>query len=570
MLDYLPEVVIDQPKASIWVNGAIDLTFTNFYGHMQITPETQVWLDEEQLPQVNIDFDNQFTQLIDAVNPVLANNIDWGAWRTVSTVTSGGGTTYGTIANVILVGGGVTTTTSMRTGIETQLVPGAITRETISGVADFSLQRFMQTTDENGDPFTISIDITGLMPNVDHACTIAGIPVDLTYDPSPVNAAGLAGTHTYQGKATTTTSNDGALTATIEMPAGVLAGNAVIKVFYYADPDISVAYANFYSAGLREQKQDTVIGIPTVSSVHTVINETSTTTEGGGYAEVFIGPLANDPLAQTFYLNSADYVSAVGLFFKSKSSSLGYTVELRNVVNGYPGTEIYASTHLTSAEINVSDDASLETVFTFPNVLRYGASQYWCFVGTPDQSNTDYNLWCSELGQIDILTGNRIVTQHANGGSLFHSENSAAWDIWTKRDLKFKVYKSNFENDCQVVFDNLTGVEASKLVLAFDEFVAPGTNVKWSYSVDGGNKWQAFNPYIDHDLGDIISQIKLRIDVTSTGGSYEIIDKYVGIILLYHDAAANYIGTNECFTDPLLYPNTINASAHIDADNVNS
>ena len=47
-------------------------------------------------------------------------------------------------------------------------------------------------------------------------------------------------------------------------------------------------------------------------------------------------------------------------------------------------------------------------------------------------------------------------------------------------------------------------------------------------------------------------------------------DKYIGIILLYHDASANYIGTNELFTDPLLYPNTINASAYIDADNVNS
>ena len=41
---------------------------------------------------------------------------------------------------------------------------------------------------------TAIIDVTGLLPNVDHACTIAGIPVDLTYDSTPVNAAGSIGT----------------------------------------------------------------------------------------------------------------------------------------------------------------------------------------------------------------------------------------------------------------------------------------------------------------------------------------------------------------------------------------
>ena len=549
MLDYLPEVVIDQPKAGIWVNGASDFVYTDYYGHMQITPETCVWMDEEQLPQVNIDFDDQFTQLIDTLNPLLANDITWGAWSTT-------GTWRGQPQENLWAGGEIQT----RTGTITQLVPGAMTQETISGVVDLSLQGFMRTTDDNGDPFTISLDMVGLMPNVDHACTIAGIPVDLTYDSSPVNAAGLVGTATYLTKTTARTSNDGALTATIEIPEGVLAGNAPIKVFYYDDPDISVCYANFYSAGLREQKQDTVIGLPTVST-STIVTSQQTQT---------IQTWSMEPLAQTFNLPTLTYVSAVGLFFQAKHATKGYTVQLRNVVNGYPGPEVYAEKHLTSSEISISSDSSTETVFTFDNVLGFRPAAEWCFVGLPDDSNTGYELWCAELGTIDVLTGERITTQHSNGGVLFHSPNNTAWDPWTKRDLKFKLYRSNFENDCQIVFDNLTGVEASRLVLAFDQFVAPGTNVKWSYSIDGGAKWLSFNPYIDQDLEDVIEQIKLRIDVTATGGSYEIVDQYVGIILLYHDASANYIGRNEFFTDPLLYPNMISASAYIDADNVNS
>ena len=544
MLDYLPEVVINQPKAGIWVNGASDFVYTDYYGHMQITPETHVWLDEQQMPQVNIDFDDQFTQLIAAVNPVLANNITWGGWSNGVPRVQGGANQEG---NEI----------TTRTGIATQLVPGTLIQETISGISDLSLQSFMRTTDENGDPFTISIDITGLMPNVDHACTIGGIPVDLTYDSTPVNAAGSIGTHTYLTKTTVTASNDGALTATIQMPSGVLSGNAPIKVFYYSDPDVSVAYANFYSAGLREQKQDTVIGMPTVST------SSITHTETGTVVRVF------DPLAQTFSLSEMTYVSAIGLFFQAKHATLGYRVELRNVANGYPGPEVYASKYLPASSITVSADSSVETTFTFDNVLGFKPNTEFCFVGIPEQSNTGYELWCSELGTIDMLTGQRITT-HPHAGVVFHSPNNTTWEPWTKRDLKFKLYKSNFEGDMQIVFDNLTGVEASRLVVAFDEFVAPGTNVKWSYSVDGGSTWDAFNPYIDKDMENIIEQIQLRIDVTSTGGSYEIIDKFVGIILLYHDASANYIGTDELFTDPLLYPNQINASMYVDADNVNS
>lgn len=573
MLDYLPEVIINQDKAGIWVNGASDFVYENYYGHLQISPETDVFIDEEQLPQVNVDFDGQFGQLISGINAATANAINWGNWIVTdvggsSSWMGDGGTSF-TIAAPsgagLWVSSGTTVTTETRSGTRTTLIPGAVTRETISGISDLSLQGFMRTKNADGSDFEIQLDMVGLMPNVDHACTINGIPVDLTYDSTPVSHAGAQGTHTYSGKTTCLTSNTGALTAKFVMPSGILTGNANIKVFYYNDPDISLASASFYSAGFREQKQDTAIGIPSVSSTSSVVSESRTTVEQ--WASV---TNTSEPLAQTFFLNSFDYISAVGLFFKSKSSTLGYRVELRNVINGYPGPDVYAVKHLASSDITVSDDATSETVFTFENVLGYRPSEHWCFVGIPDQSNTDYNLWTSELGTVDVTTGQRITTQHPNGGSLFHSENNVTWDPWTKRDLKFKIYKSNFENDCQIVFDNLTGVEASRLVLAFDQFVAPGTNVKWSYSVDGGTKWKAFNPYIDQNLEDIIEQIKLRIDVTSTGGSYEIIDQYVGIILLYHDSSANYIGRNEYFTDPLLFPNTISASAYVDADNVNS
>jgi hypothetical protein len=586
MLDYQPSLVIDQPRASGWINGASDLTYENYYGHMQISPETDIFIDEQQLPQVNIDFDNQFSSLISALNPVLANSIDWDSWVTTGRIRSETPETWNWWGptDPSTQGGSVFTTGNQdmfvtqnpgsvsiidqqtRTGSYKQLIPGGIQRETISGVTDLSLQGFMRTKNPDGSDFEIQLDIVGLMPNVDHACVINNIPVDLVYDSSPVNASGADGTHTYLGKSTVCTSNIGAMTAKFVMPAGIHIGSATIRVFYYTDPSISLCSACFYSAGFREQKQDTVIGIPSAETTSQTVTESRNLLVGVNEPP----PTNNDPLAQTFTLPEFMYVAAVGLFFKEKHATAGYRVEVRNVINGYPGPEVYASKHLDVGDINISDDSSLETVFTFDNVLGYKSSTEWCFVGIPDQSNTGYELWAATLGDIDVLTGLRITTQPPNGGVLFHSPNNTTWEPWTKKDLKFKLYKSNFENDMQVVFSNLTGIEASRLVVAYDEFVGPATNRRWSYSVNGGSTWIGFNPQVNNDIGDVITQIQLRIDVTSDQSSYEIVDKWVGIVLLYHDASADYIGTNEFFTDPLLYPNKITMSAHVDADSINT
>ena len=435
---------------SIWVNGATDFAYSSYFGRMVITPETQVWVDEEQLPQINVDFDNQFTGLINALNPLLAAQIDWSNWSngvpgsyTNTNVSSAAGNGFNIgfsgLTGSTGFGGGwvssgsreVTTTSTTRTGTYTQLVPGAMTYETISGISDISLQYYMRTVDENGNPFEVQIDITGLMPNVDHACTINGIVVDLTYDDSPVNAAGGDGAHTYSGRTTAKTSNIGSLTAKFNMPQGVLAGTAIIRVFYYSDPDISTCWANFYSAGLRVQAQDTAIGIPDVSAVPatTIENGTIEVYDDWGFS-LTVGPgYLVDPLAQTFTLPSLTYVSAVGLYFKSKSDTLGYRVELWKCQNGHPSRDAktpYASKHLLSSEITTSDDASVETVFTFDHVLGYSPNEEWAFIGFPDQSNTDYQLWCSEIGTIDVATEERITT-HPHDGTLLHSPNARTW-----------------------------------------------------------------------------------------------------------------------------------------------
>jgi hypothetical protein len=544
MLDYQPELVEEQPYAGITVNGASDFVVTDYYGHLKITPETDVFMDENQMAAVNIDFDNNLTALTDSVNTLLANNINWGNW---SNGVPGAGT----------FGGDLNTT---RTGMFTQLIPGSITQSLGDRVVDLSLQGMMRAG------VTISCDVVGLLPNVDHAVTMNGIACDLTYDASPVNKAGAQGTNTYLSKTTVRSSNDGCLTATFLVPSGIPIGNAVISIFYYNTPAISFASASYYTAGFMQTNQETTVGLPTTEI------QTSATTQSGRLT--LLPTLQGDfsfppePLAQSFILSEPAYISEVHLAFATKHATMGYTVQIRNMVNGYPGSIIHATKHLDPADITLSTDSSVYTEFAFDNVLQYAANVEYCFVGIPDQSNTGYNLFAFELSTVDMITGARLVSQNASG-VLFHSPNNTTWEPWTKRDLKYKIYKSNFDNSCQIYWKNLTGVQASILVLAVQEFLGSGTNAIWSYSLDEGVSWIPFRAGINTDLGEIITQIQLRVDVTSLGGNYQVVDKFAGILLLYHDAEGWYIGNDEIFTDALTYPNKITVYLDIDAYGTN-
>ena len=55
----------------------------------------------------------------------------------------------------------------------------------------------------------------------------------------------------------------------------------------------------------------------------------------------------NDPLAQTFKIqgdtfaaSSGGFITSVDLYFQQKDATIPITVELRNVVNGYPGPKV--------------------------------------------------------------------------------------------------------------------------------------------------------------------------------------------------------------------------------------
>ena len=69
-----------------------------------------------------------------------------------------------------------------------------------------------------------------------------------------------------------------------------------------------------------------------------------------------------DPLAQSFLVDKSGgmYLTEVDLYFQTKDESLPVSVEIRNMVNGYPGQIIlpFSQVSKNPADVNLSQDGS--------------------------------------------------------------------------------------------------------------------------------------------------------------------------------------------------------------------
>ena len=77
--------------------------------------------------------------------------------------------------------------------------------------------------------------------------------------------------------------------------------------------------------------------------------------------------------------------------------------------------------------------------FDYPVYLQ-NDTEYALVVET---DSTDYKLWASRLGETDIATSTVITTQPALG-SVYKSQNTESWQEDIFEDLKFKMYRAEF------------------------------------------------------------------------------------------------------------------------------
>ena len=303
-------------------------------------------------------------------------------------------------------------------------------------------------------PQEVKIFIAGLRPNTQHYFFFDGQNVDAhVYPGTDEDNARDVATFGEKAEAVVTDAN-GVLRAVFDIPA---------ETFYVGERKLEVAdvalYDSIESGGTSGAK----------ISYHAYNIQQETTTLNTRVPEIDVGRTVttrnvqlrvqfSDPLAQTFFIkkgmgqgSDTIMVSKVDLYFNRKSDVNGCTVELREVVNGYPGNRVIplSQVHLKPENVNVSADSSAVTTVDFEAPIRLEVETEYAIVIRPDANDPNYLVFVSKVGGTDLTPGDtngQSVVQDWGDGVLFTSTNNKAWKSYQDEDLKFTLYRHDFNS----------------------------------------------------------------------------------------------------------------------------
>ena len=214
-----------------------------------------------------------------------------------------------------------------------------------------------------------------------------------------------------------------------------------------------------------------------------------------------------DPLSQSFFVDpdtypKGFYLTSIDLFFKTKSqdNNRNVSVEIRELENGFPSAQFVTDGDIAivnNINVNISDNASSATTFTFKNPIYLESGNDYCFTVKPENNDPDFAIWVAELGAIDITnpdTQTRIE-QAYNSGILFTSSNDKTWTAKQNIDMKFTMRIAEFNTSAKLAYwTNIpvsTAFTYDALTPAISDQILPGTDITYdiktsdnTYAVD--------------------------------------------------------------------------------------
>lgn len=314
--------------------------------------------------------------------------------------------------------------------------------------------------------------------------------------------------------------------------------------------------------------------------------EVTTIHQGNNYLVTVTGAgLGVDPLAQTFFTTDVEgdgiWATKIGVFFQKRDPTYPCYVELREVVNGYPtGTAIAGSTvGKNTEEIKTSTDSSVETQFEFDTPIWLDRDKEYAIVVWA--ATTKYWVYISEIGE-KVLDKNAIVGTQPSLGSLFRSQNASTWTANQYQDLKFRLYRAEFDTTQQGVWkfnnanyavknvcpcDYIETTTGSNEVVLFSRNHGLRVSDKVVVSLENAPTFETASPLIsdylngipisefvgEHVVSEVVDIDRFKVVLTTQAtftGLGQMTAKY-----LYLSASSNYYRIQPRF-DEVLKPNT--------------
>jgi len=448
-LPYTESTLIDQPFASKTLNVNPFDVFT-WSGSVELTPPSDEWKETERAPELVINNVGGFDTLVSGLGNSALSGVeigtvwnDWqdfwtGAPRDVASRDISGDLVQGGTNRTIRRTEITTeqTVNQTRTGVRQRLVPQVVRNSIGDRIVNVAFVPFIRSR-------TITFSATRMKPNTRVYAFFDNIDISSYITPS--SGANLE------------TDASGAVSGTFVIPSPTVDANprwrTGTRVFRLtssqtdARTDVETsAEADYVARGILETVQNTIISTREPQLVRESTTDTRSITRSSTREGTRVSGWI-DPLAQTFLIDDVGgvFLTSLDLYFASKDDNIPITLQIREVVNGYPGKTIlpFSEKTLNPGSVSTSTDGTTATTFTFNSPVYLQENTEYCFVLLANSNN--YTTYVGRLGET-VLGSDRTISQQPYAGVLFKSQNGSTWTAEQNEDIKFKMKRAEFSN----------------------------------------------------------------------------------------------------------------------------
>lgn len=342
-------------------------------------------------------------------------------------------------------------------------------------------------------------------------CVFNGKPVDLVATGSTAQGNLYAsGGKNYK---TVNANAIGYFTGKFTIPANTPCGKANVQLITY-------------DADEKQDKSGSAIYSAVGTLLTTTITNTTTVTSHYQVLTTITNTYSSDPLAQSFMLSETHdrNLMKIGIYFAKKSNTRPAVLQVRNMVNGYPGETVYAEVKIDPDQIKLPTNPNVPVVteITLNQPVYCKAGVMYCFVVLSDSN--EYALYYANMGENLLGTTQQMVINPYNTGVMFSSSNAMTWTAHQGADLKFELYRSVYTGNGTIVFNEVNSSDITGIMLdatyevGGDETVPvlerSGLTWFYRYALTSANntfsEWLPIDTLVYRDLNTITTRIDLK------------------------------------------------------------